>query len=424
MNSVFGRDVDFISWDYGMTDGHDLWKATLYAYKAAGLSNVRNSQSQPGAIEYRPALFFTHHNDVHNLVAEEMKQLGMTVLAWNRVAAKNFIEESLPDMMGKSDAEIAALPKFVQYFKCEGKIEAGEPGCNDHKFSHDVCWPRKYAVSWHPGFRMHALDGHLMAATLLDAAEDAMWDLIDLEKEVPDNESPAEMKARFNKKLSELNNQEKQDYNKIFTSDIPESLAPHMKRWWYGEREAHMKDLDFDTFLKEPSFCHTPLLPSEQRYNGYFTENNTYTDGHWDQIYDDGFHPGDISALENPNIHANKVPEPFVDTRRGKEGQMLLVMDTNNRQTFTIDEVKEQKCPVNVNVDYKDYYHLSSVEGYRTLTVPNSMESKIYNEFDGKKSWGIVIMCQSAVSLSYRIPVFPRENWFHRSSPHFQMVHS
>lgn len=51
-----------------MTDGHEVNKLALYAYRMAGLSQINNRPSQPGNIRYRPSLIALHGNEDSNQV--------------------------------------------------------------------------------------------------------------------------------------------------------------------------------------------------------------------------------------------------------------------------------------------------------------------------------------------------------------------
>ena len=136
-----------------MTDGHDLYKMTMYAYKAAGISRLANSFSQPGKVAHRPAFFGIHQGSGHNLVIEEMLKLGMTTLAFNSDYMHRVVLKAVPDMMGMTDQQIQRQPPLVQYLKCEGGIESGEPGCQTNKFNNTICDTRKARTSWHPGWK-------------------------------------------------------------------------------------------------------------------------------------------------------------------------------------------------------------------------------------------------------------------------------
>jgi hypothetical protein len=131
----------FDSWDYGMTDGHELWKMTMYAYKAAGLANLKVDRDQPA---YRPAFFPIHQSAGHTMVAKYMQELGMTTLGFNNQFMQDSITAAVPDMFGKSEQEIEKIPPYIQYFKCEDKFEKGDPGCGAHKYNATLCENRKY----------------------------------------------------------------------------------------------------------------------------------------------------------------------------------------------------------------------------------------------------------------------------------------
>jgi hypothetical protein len=65
------------------------------------------------------------------------------------------IKKAIPDTAGKSDQEIAEMPKLVRNFKCGKQLELGDPGCKKAKFT-GVCGGRKGKNSWHPGWYVHA----------------------------------------------------------------------------------------------------------------------------------------------------------------------------------------------------------------------------------------------------------------------------
>lgn len=62
--------------------------------------------------------------------------------------------QSVPDMSGKSEEGVWAMPALVYYFKCQDAIEKGEPGCTENKFSNIESRFRacKGRGKWHPGW--------------------------------------------------------------------------------------------------------------------------------------------------------------------------------------------------------------------------------------------------------------------------------
>jgi hypothetical protein len=138
---IFGDDVDFFSWDYGMTDGRDNVKLLHYGYRG-GLT--------PG----HPAIMGFHiggraaGSRVERL--KRLEELGMaSFVGLSTGDAKLY--EKVPDSSGLSDSELDAMPEYVRNFKCEGKMEGGDPYCGKEKYTTRVCSPRSKQVGWHPG---------------------------------------------------------------------------------------------------------------------------------------------------------------------------------------------------------------------------------------------------------------------------------
>lgn len=227
-----------------------------------------------------------------------------------------------------------------------------------------------------------------MALTLLDVTEDALQGLIEVETEMGESISEAETldatKKRLQDQLQMLDKAEKADYDQIFSSPIPEALIPHLDVWWNGEKKDHLEDLDIEPFFKGSSFCHAALLPSEIRLQGFLTENLTTAGTILDNHCDETNNFEEIKGLENPNPRDNIEGVEYKDPRPEKDGQMMLAAAD-----------PRQVCEEDLNLDYKDAFIITSVEGWRSLTLPNEAEKKHYTEFDAAKSKGIVLACLS-----------------------------
>jgi hypothetical protein len=138
---IFGSDIDFISWDYGMTDGNYPERLLHYGYRG-GLN--------PG----RPA-FLGVHVGGRSLKArvqrlQQLEEMGMAVFI-GAEASMSAMRVAVPDSFGKSEEEISKMPEYVRNLKCSEKIEDGEPYCRAEKFSKNICSPRGKQTSWHPG---------------------------------------------------------------------------------------------------------------------------------------------------------------------------------------------------------------------------------------------------------------------------------
>jgi hypothetical protein len=139
---IFGNDVDFFSWDFGMTDGRDGgMRAAHYGYRG-GLS--------PG----RPAFLVLHSGGRAALPREtrvkKLEDLGMAAFI-EEGQGQHEMREAIPESFGISEEEIKNLPEYVRNFKCDGKLENGDPYCGKEKFTKHTCPIRAKQTSWHPG---------------------------------------------------------------------------------------------------------------------------------------------------------------------------------------------------------------------------------------------------------------------------------
>ena len=139
---IFGNDVDFFSWDYGMTDaggGGKPWRFMHYAYSGA---------SSPG----RPAFMGITVNEGGQLdeMVQHLEDNGVPIFL-QKDALWTEMRKGIPDTFGLSTDEINSMPAFVRNFKCNDVIEKGEPFCEEEKYTTGICDGRQGKAPWHPG---------------------------------------------------------------------------------------------------------------------------------------------------------------------------------------------------------------------------------------------------------------------------------
>jgi hypothetical protein len=140
VKEVFGTDIDVLSWDTGMTDGNNYAGMQQYFIRAA---------------LNRPALVALHvagggKSQRRNLM-KELENIGLTALLLDP-SEESEMTNAIPDTLGLSEEEVAAMPEFVRNLKCGKQIEKGDPGCGASKFNATMCNSRKFRTSWHPGW--------------------------------------------------------------------------------------------------------------------------------------------------------------------------------------------------------------------------------------------------------------------------------
>ena len=84
-----------------------------------------------------------------------LDQLGIPAFYMDHRVWQHIVD-SVPAMMGMSQADIDKLPPYVQHYKCsDNDVERGEPGCAYNKFTpidDPKCNLIKERGRWHPGW--------------------------------------------------------------------------------------------------------------------------------------------------------------------------------------------------------------------------------------------------------------------------------
>lgn len=317
MEAIFGVDIDVVTWDFGMTDSTNVALLELYC-RRAGIHKNR-----PACIGVRVD-GRTMADRIEAL--DDLEEIGLTTMYTYEDSLQSVVD-AIPDSFGKSTEQLQEMAPYVKFLKCEGKIEKGDPYCGAKKFSSDVCADRKFRTSWHPGWKWHALMGHLLALSMIDSLTDALTELASLSS-TPRKDI-----------LGSLIEEEDGDYLNYYQGSLGKRVPRLIP-------ETGSDGLDLDLVFKGRSVCHTALLPAETRFRGILTESTQigFTS------YDKGI--GRRKADASPNDS---------DLAR-------LVYDVDARQ----------QCPVELNVDYKDYFFVRFEEGRKKIVLPNDTERKIY----------------------------------------------
>jgi hypothetical protein len=238
--------------------GHDIYKMSMYCYRNALKSQITDpaAMSQPGNIPHRTALLFIRQNEDVNEMLRTVQNIGLTVMGWDR-SVEEQAKAAFPDMMGMSDAQIAALPDFVKYYKCSDKIETGDPGCGDNKYNDTLCVNRKAKASWHPGWKDHALVGRMISMTYLEQMQDAIENMVTAETAAAaGGETDQQKYDRLLAQLNQLNQEEANDYNTMFAQPVPELIVRQFQRFWADERKGtlYIKKSHVVALINWPAF--------------------------------------------------------------------------------------------------------------------------------------------------------------------------
>lgn len=310
----------------------------LYYYRAA------MSATRPAAIGF-PRGEYMQRIDMLNALGD----LGMTTLYMNETEFRNVLE-LVPDTLGKRQDELEAMPPFVRNFKCDNRIEEGDPYCGEEKYTLQVCPDRRFKTSWHPGWKWHALNGNLIALFLMEVIQDALGEL---QLAVQENHHLNTVAL-----LANLTAQEAADYQNIVASELP----THSQEYHRDDPADQAQEFRH-VYYKEPNICHIALLPSEIRFKGILTESE----------------PVEMLQLPDGLLDTQAYDAPVSES----DETLRLVGDADTRQ----------KCPVPLNQDHRDHFYVSNREGWRHLTLPNDAELKEYGTQPPTPLKGIIAIC-------------------------------
>ncbi|CAJ1962131.1 unnamed protein product [Cylindrotheca closterium] len=360
---IFGIDVDLLSWNFGMTDKwHDT--SSFYMYRGA---------LTPG----RPALLYIEGNGQANHGGRGLEEEGLAVFKADMHSvptvtrsANNKIPDSAPGGIRLSDEELEKLPPYLQALKCNGNL-AGKPFCNGRKWSctmEDIENGKQCACpkvgkrsSWHMGYRMHALLGHLISLSFMEIFIEALEEITTSSKE-------SNTQALY----EELRQAEDQEFEAFKAKPVFDKIAFNQSRY----SEIYNNTELFETFFKGDSVCRTSLVPSQTRYLGISTNSDKVAPGPqpgWAETYDVGV-PLHISAGKY-TYDEGQEPIPGIVQQTAK-------IDLRVRS----DEFRKY-CSQIVMPDYKDWLYGPLKDGKTTMIFPNEKEKEYYG-YDPSKFKG------------------------------------
>jgi hypothetical protein len=326
------RIADLVTWDFGMTDVPQNWKQELYVSRAAVHRN-------------RPAVVAIniHGFDSNGRkdILQKVEDFGVTTFYLVEEAITS-MQDALPDMLGMNQEQIDAVPEFVRYFKCKDQLEKSDPGCDTFKYSDaKFCPNRLQKAAWHPGWKVNALYGNLMAFHLIDNLKGAIEELGSEEYD------PAV-------KLDELRNEEDEDYRRLHSEFTVSMEAP--SDFLEGDVLAA---IDPNWLHFGPLICHTALAPAQLRYKGIFTET--------DETGMFGYYKGISKSAAD---------------KGQSEGPMRIVYEENFR---------DNPCEYLTKIDMKDFLYSHEKDGWTNVKIPNDSEVREYGALEKPK--GIVMVC-------------------------------
>ncbi|KAL7571160.1 hypothetical protein ACA910_014761 [Epithemia clementina (nom. ined.)] len=352
--AIFGTEIDVLSWDYGMTTGRDYGKVELFFHRAALLPN------RPALI----GLFLAHRQSI----LEQMEAWGPAVFSMNAESvlaqipdtADQPVSTSIMDDWGNS-MMMTMMPPNLRSFVCHGEIEKGNPTCADEKYTNlpdpkDPCQNRQGKVSWHPGWKWHALYGNLLTLFWMQILDDAL-------------DYMAQRGSDPRALLISLQRQEEEEF-------APMMQSRNVSRLQHIDPDLQtIPDIPPQVIYWNRNYCHTARLPSEIRYRGILTDNVTNWPSTTIITNDD-----DDSYYENYD--------------RGSELRSVLYTG-HDVMPLTWDRKLYQGACKNyklADLDHADFFLVNSKQ-WSKVVLPNPSEVAAYGTTEQKPLVGYIQIC-------------------------------
>jgi hypothetical protein len=282
---------------------------------------------------------------------------------------------------GTNGAAADSMPPMVKYFKCDGSIEKGDL-CAPHKYTHqdNECPVRGKQVSWHEGFKWHAMMGNMFALALVEFLSDALDELLARASDaaLPPLD-PAEM-------LAELQAVQDAEYQKFLEAELPPLARGMLQKHPRHDDEG---GYELDQMYVTPAFCHIALVPSQYRYLGILTDTRTHLgQDHYEQGVSLQHVQRNPDDLYPPDPETGKVPE-----------LMRLAYDESERD--------REECKLVTYIDAKDFFLVRQVDGWKKVVVPTDAAIRAYPHKDPAQLEGRVAFCTPPWSVDGERDIHP-----------------
>ena len=179
METLFGDDIDFLSWDFATSDRDQDYRAALWGVRAAA------HQSHPLVV-----MLGDKESPQWTQLSRMEDRVGISLM--DLAALPFFRQQYLPDSNRFTHPE--QLPPALQYYQCNGAVEGTfqcsnktthfvcmaemANSCQAHKFySEMTCEYQQHHSPWIHGWKEHRLRGRLLGLFLVQLLQDALLDL-------------------------------------------------------------------------------------------------------------------------------------------------------------------------------------------------------------------------------------------------------
>lgn len=184
-------------------------------------------------------------------------------------------------------------------------------------------------------------------------------------------------KSRLQKQLDELLRAEEEAYKLIKPADALAAPSNWLKK---ESAEGTNAIFNITSFFRTPSLCHTPLMPSDSRLRGILADEIVpYGEG-----YERAVAIKKVRLIEKP-ARAKEGAKSFDDS-----DQLMIAADGMARG----GSCPEPGIETTNENSLRDFFLVTSMQGWRGLTLPNVAEQEQFRDFgDSSQREGWIILC-------------------------------
>jgi len=304
MESIYGFDVDILSWDFHETDMHQTELYQLWANRA-------------GTHPSLPTMFLQKATAERIKINLQLENVGLSAVA--------FQPEGIRKLMPNSSTK--DLPPALRNYKCGDSDEVEQGDCEAYKYdmSGTSCKLDPFQKKTRSGWKDHLLMGRAIGVFLIQQLKLAVEEL-------------EEDSFSFSvTKMTNISLSQQQDREMFMSSSLHEvHKGNHVSK----DTEFLGGLGRFSPFWKTSAYCRTALLPNQARYDGISTMGSRGER----QEAGGGFHSGyeigySIHDLPSPKPHKSK-------------DLMIVYTPEYNRN-----------CSVTTHIDYKDFFAVRMSDG-------------------------------------------------------------
>jgi len=361
-DEVYGLDMDVLLWDFGMTDGRNLWYYHLWV-------------DQAGLHPTFPILFA--HDERRQGIHEGCEKRGQGAFS---ILGRGLPRSLFPN--SETFPNVSSLPRAVKNFMCSGQAEQSGI-CKEEKFDTKECDCRG-KVSWHPGWKDHLFMGRFLAMFLVENLVDAVNEMHERELSLVsggnNTSSLTEPPSLSHDYLNQLLAEDKADrqlfLSSVVTTDFGDGRLIGEGNW--------------KKILRSNPICHSMRLPNQARFDGIMdgvVATEAAPGGYYSGV--DQHYKWDTLPKPGPPSDTDAPKSAIAGLRR----PWMVSIDQEMRKPMKYYGY-DHGCNRTVSQDFRDGFVVRHEDDWMGDVYPSDAEVEAFSRGKNERE-GFIIMCDT-----------------------------